>query len=198
MKLNKNIMVVGNSVCLVPYNAHHVSKYHNWMQNKDLQFLTASEPLSLAEEYEMQQSWSTDEDKLTFIAISGNSIPQSKDEEVERMIGDVNLFFIFSPEEAEINIMLAETKHRRGGYGSEVLNLMMNYAKNNLPISKFSAKITNSNLASMKFFERNGFDKISVSEVFEETTYELPCDKKEGIVLNMIPYPFSESASIGS
>lgn len=32
------------------------------MSNKDLQELTASEPLSLAEEYEMQKSWRIDDD----------------------------------------------------------------------------------------------------------------------------------------
>ena len=37
-------------------------RYHDWMASPELQKLTASEPLSLDEEYQMQESWRQDED----------------------------------------------------------------------------------------------------------------------------------------
>lgn len=76
------------------------------MQDADLQAATASEPLSMTEEYDMQRSWRTDNDKLTFIVCQSREEPESakqivqggQDDRPERMIGDINLF-LFEPED---------------------------------------------------------------------------------------------------
>ncbi|KAI0472114.1 GNAT domain-containing protein [Xylariaceae sp. FL0804] len=67
MKLNENIAIATKRVLLVPYDAHHVPRYHGWMQDPAIREATASEPLTLAEEYENQLSWRASADKLTFI-----------------------------------------------------------------------------------------------------------------------------------
>lgn len=38
------------------------SRYHEWMKSPELQQLTASEPLTLEQEYDMQRSWREDSD----------------------------------------------------------------------------------------------------------------------------------------
>lgn len=40
------------------------------MKSEELQKLTASQPLSLEEEYDMQRSWREDEDSQNFILIN--------------------------------------------------------------------------------------------------------------------------------
>lgn len=89
----------------MPYSKSHVPTYHEWMSDAELQAATASEPLTIEEEYEMQRSWRTDNDKLTFIVCQSRELT-SKTEIVqagvedrpERMIGDINLF-LFEPED---------------------------------------------------------------------------------------------------
>ncbi|RYP77177.1 hypothetical protein DL769_003487 [Monosporascus sp. CRB-8-3] len=122
MRFNENIAVATSKVLLVPYDAHHVLRYHEWMQDPAIQEATASEPLTLDEEYENQQSWRTSHDKLTFIvcqalgsgndpgasdavrgdeshagdrcssAVTGDMVHAGEVDTPERMVGDINLF----------------------------------------------------------------------------------------------------------
>ncbi|KAF2033841.1 hypothetical protein EK21DRAFT_97957 [Setomelanomma holmii] len=102
MKLNEHQAILTPRVLLVPYCAHHVPTYHEWMKDEEIQKATASEPLTLAEEHAMQQSWRLDHDKLTFIVChapkegleggTGIGIKPEVHDAPDRMIGDVNLF----------------------------------------------------------------------------------------------------------
>lgn len=46
---------------------YKLHRYHQWMTSAELQKLTASEPLTLEEEYDMQKSWAEDEDSKYFV-----------------------------------------------------------------------------------------------------------------------------------
>ncbi|KAG9196723.1 hypothetical protein G6011_01844 [Alternaria panax] len=105
MKINENQAILTNRLLLVPYSPHHVPTYHEWMQDEELQKLTASEPLTLQEEYAMQASWRQDADKLTFIICTSPNTPIASsdiptlvkvtpgiEDAPDRMVGDVNLF----------------------------------------------------------------------------------------------------------
>lgn len=173
MMSNADIQIVGDKVILVPYKEKHVQKYHEWMQDPLLREATASEPLSIDEEYAMQKSWMEDEDKCTFIILDQSCDPDTSEE--SRMVGDVNLFFN-DPEDdlaAEIEVMVAEKRCRRKGLGLEAVLLMMAYAHSRLRTHKFTAKIGYNNHASLMLFrDRLGFQTIGNSDIFQETTLE--------------------------
>ncbi|KAI3322996.1 hypothetical protein HD806DRAFT_95336 [Xylariaceae sp. AK1471] len=152
MRVNENIVISTPKVLLVPYDAHHVERYHEWMQNNELREATASDLLSLDEEYENQQSWRTAHDKLTFIVCQPVVLSESKDDittstiyagENERMVGDVNLFLApcddgeneNKPGEngdenatcGEIDIMIAMPEHRRKGLGEAAVRAFLQF-----------------------------------------------------------------------
>lgn len=108
-----SISLEGKKVILVPYMEAHVPKYHQWMQDPSLLEATASEPLSLEQEYQMQLSWSRDLNKETFIVLDKDLLVGTfshGQSHVEAMVGDVNIFMndINNPQIAEVEIMIAE------------------------------------------------------------------------------------------
>jgi RimJ/RimL family protein N-acetyltransferase len=111
MKLNYETGLVGSSSILVPYRREHVKKYHEWMLDPALLEATASEPLSLQEEYEMQESWRDDSAKCTFIVLAKEACLENDasvegndafvQDNMHAMAGDVNLFLSDEDEETD-------------------------------------------------------------------------------------------------
>ncbi|XP_049955988.1 N-acetyltransferase 9-like protein isoform X2 [Schistocerca serialis cubense] len=173
MKINANTKIIGKNVILVPYRTEHVPKYHEWMQSEELQHLTASEPLTLEEEYSMQQSWLHDANKCTFIIIEKQEFKRSGNE-IGSMVGDTNLF-LQEPEDsqsAEIEIMIAEEKARGKKYGWEATLLMLCYGCEVLGIKKFQAKIGLDNVKSISMFSKMGFNKLLGFRLVKVTSFK--------------------------
>ncbi|KAJ0419316.1 GNAT domain-containing protein [Aspergillus carlsbadensis] len=143
MLLNATTAISTSKVLLVPYSKWHVPRYHEWMKDEEIQEATASEPLTLEEEYAMQRSWRDDADKLTFIVC----LPLQREDDVTdklaneadspaRMIGDINLFLRIDDGEegtsapqiiGEIELMIAEKKDQRRGFGKAALLAFLRY-----------------------------------------------------------------------
>lgn len=111
------------------------------------------------------------------------------------MIGDTNLFFNNSeePHEAEIEIMIAEPTARGRGFGRTALFMMMHFAVEKLGVSasaclkrlpltdtskvkKFVARIGDANAASIQLFTKLGYQQVSHSAVFKETTFAVQAE----------------------
>ncbi|XP_078081415.1 alpha/beta-tubulin-N-acetyltransferase 9 [Mustelus asterias] len=178
MLLNAEVELRGRLAALVPYRAEHVPRYHQWMRSEELQKLTASEPLTLEQEYQMQRSWWEDADKCTFIVLDKLRWVSGSCTEEDCMVGDVNLF-LTDPEDrtmAEIEIMIAEPSYRGMGFGKEATMMMMYYGVTKLGIKKFQAKINLENTISIAMFQNFHFKEVSISDVFQEATFCLTVD----------------------
>jgi RimJ/RimL family protein N-acetyltransferase len=172
-------VIEGERMVLVPYKPEHVEVYHGWMQDPFLQEATASEPLSMEEERDMQQAWAEDPDKLTFIVLDrGAPDTPGTGQHGGAMAGDVNLFFGRNDDQpdrsnAEIDVMIAEPSSRRKGLAHEALQTMVAYSRAHFGTVHFVAKIKDNNDASMRLFQSLGFRETRRVAVFHEVHYEL-------------------------
>ncbi|CAG9534596.1 unnamed protein product [Cercopithifilaria johnstoni] len=161
---------VGKKVILVPYRKRHVIKYHTWMEDEELRRLTASERLSLEEEYEMQAKWHEDNDKCTFIILARDLVDGGADE-VASMVGDVNIFINGSV--GELTVMIAESKWRRKGLGEEAVRIMLSFGFQVVGLRAFEVKISKDNVSSLKLFQKIGFVVTSQCSKFHEYTLSI-------------------------
>jgi len=143
------------------------------MQDPSILELTASEPLTLDQEFDMQKKWAEDNDKCTFIILSRVLFEQFQKNEMDSMVGDVNLFLSSEESGAEVEIMIAEKDWRGKGLGKESVALMLRYGIEQLGLRKFRVKIGRRNGESRGMFEKLGFEAVEESEIFDEVTMEL-------------------------
>lgn len=160
------------------------------MKDPSLLEATASEPLSLDEEYAMQESWHEDSKKVTFIVLSKAALESDFEQsnqvrtELASMAGDVNMFLNDpdDPGNVEIEIMIAEPAHRRKGLAREALQMMIGYGTTKLKLTRFFAKIGESNAASLQLFKSLHFKEVAYVKAFGEFELELvPASAEEGL-----------------
>lgn len=183
------------------YSKDLVLKYHSWMQDPWLREMTASEPLSLEDEYKAQEEWLLDVNKQTFIifdkAVREQQILNDRTNNTAGMCGDVNLFLMdeyasesYAPTEssphvqaAEIMIMIAEPWARRKGYAVEAVRAMMHFGVLAHGVRRYVAKIDDSNEASLGLFTLLGFRVAKKMPHFGEThmSIEVTQEIEEGL-----------------
>ncbi|KFQ77873.1 N-acetyltransferase 9, partial [Phoenicopterus ruber ruber] len=175
MKINQNTVLQGKRVTLVPYTSAHVPRYHEWMQSEELQRLTASEPLSLEQEYEMQRSWRDDadsEDLKHFLRVGGSAADRCY---VQQLLH----CFTMAVQSGSASVAGPEPSYRGRGFGKEATLMMMSYGVRNLGITKFEAKIGQENEASICMFKKLHFKEVAVNGVFQEVTLRLDVSDQE-------------------
>jgi len=163
----KKSVIEGERVKLVPYCEHHVKTYNNWLNDPYIQQMTNSEPYSLEQEYEFQKEWNESDTKYIFIILD-----KTRNTEEPPMAGDINIF-IQDEYCGELNVMIAEQQSRRKGLASETLSLVIEWAKTNLEIKRFIAKIQHDNASSIALFQKLGFQQTDYVDAFKEYTFSL-------------------------
>jgi len=165
------------------------------MKDPSIQQATASEPLTIEEEYAMQRSWRQDADKLTFITgVAKGPFPKGYTVNGDiTMIGDVNLFVTIEHNDeieadaliGELELMIAEKSMQGKGLGRSTIicflqyvianeqNIVKEYCSTEPDLQKqsidyYRVKIGKDNERSLKMFAALGFRKVGDVSYFGE------------------------------
>ncbi|KAK4472288.1 hypothetical protein MN116_002662 [Schistosoma mekongi] len=222
MWLNQETVLETTRLFMVPYLPIYVPKYHSWMQDPWLRESTSSELLSLDEEFNTQEQWCNSNDRLTFILLhkqlyhnywllkntknqlfidllqlNNEKYVENENAEIVSMIGDINLFIIYSHSinniEGELSVMIAEPNYRRQGLAAEALAGILEYSGRHLPMKLTSlvAKVSMNNEGSINFFRnRLKFIERSRNTVFNEIEFvpdiqQLPIEEQSSENINL-------------
>ena len=80
-------------------------------------------------------------------------------------IGLIDVFdFNIKNKRAGLGIIIKKESDRFKGYGKEALELLVNYCFTTLHLHQVYSNISENNLASLKLFESNGFEKIGLKK----------------------------------
>lgn len=185
MRINWHERIETNDIILRPYRRAFVSTYHSWMLDPWLRETTASDEMTMVEEYAAQRGWRDDEGKLTFIFFNAKTMV---------MAGDVNLFLLDAvsadseywggegggggeehslppPVTFEVMVMVGDALERRKGFAGAAVRAIARYAYERLGARRLVAKIGASNTNSRALFARLGFKQIKIVPAFDEVHY---------------------------
>ncbi|MFX1357151.1 MAG: GNAT family N-acetyltransferase [Promethearchaeota archaeon] len=149
--MGENIVFIqGKRIDLLVKKIENIKIYHKWVNNPIVRkYLSVEIPLSLEE---IKKEWFPDykDDKNIWFEIwhKLDQIP----------IGMIGLFKInYVYRTAEIGIFIGETNYWKKQFGTEAVSMIIDYAFNTLNIRKFVVAVNETNIQSLKMFEKIGF-----------------------------------------
>jgi diamine N-acetyltransferase len=92
----------------------------------------------------------------------------------EERLGTIDLYDVdMNKSTATVGVLIAESSNRGLGLASEAMDLLKDYAQEYLKIRTIKAYVQYDNKASLRFFERNGFDILEQQDSVQAFSFQL-------------------------
>ena len=141
--------IVGEKIYLSPRSVDDAEKFAKWLNNYEIaKYLN-----------QFTKTITVEGEKDYLSKVSTNSYDFAiVDKETDELIGSISLMSINNiSRTAELGIFIGEEDHLSRGYGSEAINLLLNFGFNHTNLNNIMLKAIGFNKRALKAYEKCGF-----------------------------------------
>jgi RimJ/RimL family protein N-acetyltransferase len=151
-------MLIGKKVILVAPKKEYLPKFVKWMNDPEvLQFLTMYRPITVEEEEKWYQSITNNPKEIHFSILG--KIGSEND---PKLIGNIGITLDNRNRVGSIGIVIGEKPYWGKGYGTEALQILIEYAFQTLNLHRVELMVYSSNPRAIACYNKVGFKKEGV------------------------------------
>jgi len=146
-------MLRGKRISLTPIRREYIDSFLRWLNDPEItQFLTIYRPLTQMEEEDWLEKLKDRQDTILF------SIVISKEDDSGPLIGNCGIHNIdWKNRFGEVGIMIGEKVYHNQGYGTEAMELLLEYAFYTVNLNRIELLVYDYNTRAIKLYKKLGF-----------------------------------------
>ncbi|NVM35237.1 MAG: GNAT family N-acetyltransferase [Candidatus Lokiarchaeota archaeon] len=146
-------MLRGNRVKLGPIKREYIDSFLRWFNDPEItQYLARYRPMTRMAEEEWMENLREREDTIRF------SITISNEDGSEILIGNCGIHNInWKNRVGEIGITIGEKAYQNRGYGTEAIELLLEYSFNTVNLNRIELCVYDYNIRAIKSYIKVGF-----------------------------------------
>ena len=178
--------IVGEKVYLSPINIEDVEKFTEWINDLDITINLSLSPyiVTLEKEKEVLEKLSKEGYNFSIINLSN-----------DELIGNCGLLKVNQIHRTgEAGIFIGNKEYWNKGYGTEAMNLLLDYAFNLLNLNSIFLRVHSFNKRAIKCYKKCGFKEIGVrregyvvgDSKYDQIYMDILANEFEGKIQNLI------------
>jgi diamine N-acetyltransferase len=178
--------LAGESIYLKPLEREDLACLQQWANDPEIRWLTGeTRPMTQAKAEEFFQKTQNDEDRVWFAIVLRES---------GKFIGECGLLRMFPAwRTTDLTIILGDKEAWGQGYGTEAINLLLNYAFGYLNFHRVAIGVVGFNQAALAFYEKVGFKR----EGIQRDGYYCHHRYHDFVMMSILEDEFRESRQAG-
>ena len=146
-------MLKGDRIKLGPVKREYIESYLKWLNDPEItQYLTIFRPLTRMMEEDWIENLKNQNDTIIF----GILIPDEND--TEKLIGNCGLHAIdWKNRVGEVGIMIGEKEYQSKGYGTEAVELLLDYGFKTVNLNRIQLRVYEFNSRAINSYNKIGF-----------------------------------------